>query len=140
MKSTGCWGDTVTDPSHDNPLLRLLSQLQEWHRSAESEAFWNTTTEHQHSAERLCDQTKESVVWLELRGRAKEAALLEAELSDFMDTVWEFGATSRLEYPPESSRCRERREEMVEACSRLAGCVEDIDSQLPVSVWEGFDG
>jgi hypothetical protein len=128
----------MTEPEHD-PLLWILLQLQKWIESTQSESFWHTIVEHEREAESLHDLTKHALVWLELRGREEEASEIDESLSEFMDAVWEFGESTKLEYPPDSLRCRESREDMVEACNRLAGRVEDAASELPGAVWEGFE-
>lgn len=128
----------MTEPAHD-PLLWILLQLQKWVESAQRESFWQTIVEHEMEAEGLHDLTKHALVWLELRGCEEGASEIDESLSEFMDAVWEFGESTKLEYPPDSLRCRESQEDMVEACNRLAGRVEDVAGELPGTVWEGFE-
>ena len=128
----------MTEPEHD-PLLWILLQLQKWIDSAKRESFWQAIVEHEMEAEGLHDLTKHALVWLELRGHEEEASEIDESLSEFMDAVWEFGESTKLEYPPDSFRCRESREDMLEAGNRLAGRVEDAAGELPGAVWEGFE-
>ena len=81
------------------PLLVLMEQVKEWVVSAQSREFWHTLIEHEHWAERLREEVKTTVVWLELKGQEEAASQLEDRMSAFRQAVWEFQHACDGTYP-----------------------------------------
>ena len=121
-----------------HPLLALMDHVNRWAKSARSEAFWQALAEHLGWAERLRDEAKGILVWLELRGEGAAAARLDEAMGKFREALWAFERACDGTYPPEDARCRERREALLERAGQVAGVAEDLDNQVPDGVWEGY--
>jgi len=120
------------------PLLVLMEHVNEWVASVRSETFWNTRVEHEHWAERLREEAKGIIVWLELRGHNEAASQLDTRMAAFRKAVWEFQHACEGTYPPEDSRCRDMAEVMIHKAELVAGVCEGLDQEVPQDVWEGF--
>jgi hypothetical protein len=120
------------------PLLLFMERLNAWRASARGEYFWRDTVEHRRWADQLRDEAKGIIVWLELRGQDDAAARLDEAMGAFREAIWDFQEACEGVYPADDPRCRDARDEMIEVAGRAVGLAEDLDSELPVGVWEGF--
>jgi hypothetical protein len=85
-------------------------------------------------------RSKELVVWLELQGCNDAAAKIDTARAALKEAWWKFdrqraraGADANVD-----SRCRRSLESLIAAAARLKGVVEDVASEVPESVWDGF--
>ncbi|MCC5831105.1 MAG: hypothetical protein JJU36_16815 [Phycisphaeraceae bacterium] len=120
------------------PLLLLMERLDAWRDSARGEDFWRDTVEHRSWADQLRDEAKGIIVWLELKGQDDAAARLDEAMGNFRQAIWNFQEACEGVYPADDPRCRDARDAMIEAAGRASGAAEDLDSELPADVWEGF--
>lgn len=131
--------DTPESPDISQwPLLLLMERLDAWCDSARQENFWLHKVEHQQWANKLRDEAKGIIVWLELKGQDDAAARLDAAMGVFRQAIWDFQEACEGVYPADDLRCREARDAMIDAAGRASGVAEDLDSELPADVWEGF--
>lgn len=120
------------------PLLLFMERLEAWCDSARQENFWLHRVEHQQWANKLRDEAKGIIVWLELKGHDEPAARFDEAMSAFREAIWDFQEASEGVYPDDDPRCRDARDKMIDAAGRAMGLAEDLDSELPRHVWEGF--
>lgn len=121
------------------PLLVLMEHVNRWKKSAQSDAFWETSVEHVWWTQRLRDEAKGIIVWLELRGLEEQASRLDERMSDFREAIWEFEHACEGTYPPEDWACQEQREEMIDKAGWVVGTAEDLNDEVDERVWEGYD-
>lgn len=120
------------------PLLVLMANICRWARSASRDDFWRDLVEHRMWADRLREEAKAAIVWLELRGQDDAASRLDAAMAGLREAIAGLQEACEGVYPPEDPGCRDAREGMVEAAGRLAGAAEDLQDEVPEQVWEGF--
>jgi hypothetical protein len=120
------------------PLLLFMERLDNWRASARAENFWRDRIEHQNWADQLRDEAKGIIVWLELKGQDEAAARFDHAMRVWREAIWHFQERCEGVYPADDWRCREARDEMIAAAGRATGAAEDLDSELPEEVWEGF--
>jgi len=120
------------------PLLALMENINRWERSARSDDFWRTLTEHIHWANSLRDEAKGIIVWLELNRLEETASRLDEAMRCFREALWEFEHVCEGTYSPDDPRCRERREAFIETAARVAGVAEALDGEVAERVWEGY--
>ena len=127
----------AVDPSKW-PLLAFMEHVNQWATSAQGERFWRDMAEHRMWADRLREEAKGIVVWLELKGQDATAARLDEAMGELRRSVWDFKEACQGVYPPEEPRCQHTRSRMIEAAGRVAGAAEDLDTEVSEEVWEGF--
>lgn len=120
------------------PLLVFMDDLQAWMVAARHPAFWRDMVEHQRWADRLREQAKGIIVWLELKGQDEAAARLHAQMGELRRAIWNLKGACEGVYPPEHPPCDAAREAMIESAGRVAGAAEDLNDEVPEEVWEGF--
>jgi len=120
------------------PLLVFMEHVNEWKDSARSDAFWETLTEHTRWANRLRDEAKGLIVWMELNGLADQASQLDKRMEGFRKELWTFQKACEGTFPPEDWHCREQRETLIDSASLVAGIAEDLNDEVAEAVWEGF--
>lgn len=131
--------DTPESPDISQwPLLVLMENINAWCASARGEDFWRDTVEHRMWADRLRDEAKGIIIWLELRGQDDAATQLDEAMGAFREAVWSFKEACEGVYPADDPGCRDARHAMIDAAGRVSGVAEDLDSELPADVWEGF--
>ena len=94
--------------------------------------------EHRLEADRLREEAKRIIVWLELKSQDQAATRLDSSMADLREAMGDFQEACEGVYPPDEPRCRDAREAMIEAAGRVAGTAEDLQDELPEDVWEGF--
>jgi len=120
------------------PLLALMDRISDWRRSARGEHFWEHIVDHMQWANRLRGETKQIILWLELRKRTEDADRLDAAMAGWRRALWELDDACQGVYPPDHPPCRQARKRLIDEADRLAGVAEDLDQDVPESVWEGY--
>jgi hypothetical protein len=120
------------------PLLAFMEHVNQWATSAQGERFWRDMVEHRMWADRLREEAKGIIVWLELKGQDAAVARLDEAMGELRRSVWDFMEACKGVYPPEEPRCQDAREAMIATAGRVAGAAEDLHDEVPEEVWEGF--
>jgi len=121
-----------------SPPLSLLRAVNDWHEV--SDVFWTHRSEQASLLRELRNQAKEIIVWCEMHGREQAVNGMDAAMSRLRADWLEFERQCERAAPsaPEDPRCREALEDVLDAASRLAGSLEDLDQEIPNDFWQGF--
>ncbi len=120
------------------PLLVLMEHVDEWVSAARDRYFWRDMTEHRMWADRLREEAKRIIVWLELKGQDEAAARLDEEMGKLRQAMWNLQEACANVFPPGKPRCEDAREAMIDKAEKVAGAAEDLDQEVPEEAWEGF--
>ncbi len=89
-------------------------------------------------ADRLRDEARGIIIWLELRVRDDAAAQLNEAMGDFREAIWSIKEACEGVYPADDPGCHDAWDAMIDVAGRTSGLAEDLDSELSADVWEGY--
>lgn len=132
----------------EQPLTQLVSDLGNWvgilHRVGlrhRGEGLDDPDRDVRASdeLEQFRVPAKAIIVWLELRGRGADAVEVDDAMAALRETARRFDAgelqpvfSERTDVPVSPL------DQLIEAATRAAGRLEDLDGTIPTSVWQGF--
>ena len=134
---------------NNSPLARLVSQLHDWvatlHRiglvrGGEGPDDPDQPVLATSEVEQFRQPVKDIIVWLELRGRAIEAAAVDDALAALREVARAYDAG---ELQPGSAACADEPlmplDQLIETAQDTVGRLEDLLDELPGTIWQGFD-
>lgn len=140
--------DVEIQHQSEQPLAQLVRDLGDWidvlyqaglRRRGEGPDDPDQDVRASEELEQFREPAKDIIVWLELHGRDADAAEVDDALAALRETARRFD-TGGLEpvYDERADEYASPLDLLIEAASEAAGRLEDLDDQLPETVWQGF--
>jgi len=131
------------------PLARLVSRLHDWvatvRRFGLVRRGAGPDDPSQPAAavaevEQFRQPAKDIIVWLELRGREIEAAVVDDALAALREVARAYDAGElQPEFPARADEPLTPLDQLIEAAHTTVGRLEDLLDELPAAIWQGFD-
>ena len=117
------------------PLLTLMENMHKWVKSSSRKAgFWKHGEEHRRWGDKLMEDAKGIIIWLELKGQDEAAARLDNERREFRQAGWAYYSKCMEEDPS----CYDAYLRWLEVGNSFIGAAKDLDDEVLKDVWEGF--
>ncbi|HRX83505.1 MAG TPA: hypothetical protein P5572_00640 [Phycisphaerae bacterium] len=85
------------------------------------------------------EPAKAIIVWLELHGRDTDAAEADDAMAGLRETARQYDAGELQSlFSERSDEYFDPLDQLIEAASRAAGRLEDLDGTIPHTLWRGF--
>lgn len=137
-----------TQGEPQQPLTQLVSDLGRWisglnrdglRRRGEGSDDPDQTATVCAELEPFREAAKAIIVWLELRGRDADAAEVDDAMAGLRETArhYDAGELQPL-FTERSDEPLSPLDQLIEAATRAAGRLEDLDGTIPTGVWQGF--
>jgi len=133
----------------EQPLTKLVSDLGHWlgrlnreglRRRGEGSDDPDQVVTASVELEEFREPAKAIIIWLELRGRDTDAAEVDDAMADLRETARHYDAGElQPVFIERSDEPVSPLDQFIEAASRAAGRLEDLDGTIPASVWRGYD-